>query len=190
MERVNEGFQQQRKLANSSLNWKRTLCPLSQKGTRGEAIPAAWREWEKPQNYESHRNISTTANNVCICCQKAWSSGRRRRRLQFHVKEPPLPCSPPTSPQSKRSSQGASKQPTRPEIIRKVKAEPPGISLQRHNGTFWRNARCTSPHLKLRNLTFVFAAGVELACTQCPVLKLPVWKEEQLHIWERLGSNL
>lgn len=42
--------------------------------------------------------------------------------------------------------------------------------------------------LKRRNWDFCFGRRTDSESTQCPVLKLPVWKEERLHIWERLGS--
>lgn len=167
------------------------LCVHWVKKGQGERPFQQLEENGKSHRTMSHTEILVQLQIMCVSvARKLGVQGGEGGGCSLMWKDLPCLVLLPLLHSQREAARGLANSPQGPEIISKIKAEPPGISLQRHNGTFWRNARCTNPHLKLRNLTFVFAAGVELACTQCPVLKLPVWKEEQLHIWERLGSNL
>lgn len=58
---------------------RRTPCPPSQKGERGEVFPAARTKCDKPQSHESPRSVSTTTSSVRAWSQEGGSAGRQAR---------------------------------------------------------------------------------------------------------------
>ena len=168
----------------------RPLCPPSQKREREENIPGSWIEGAKPQGHKHllPRDVGSAAKSV-----RAWSPERQGVQAgggrSWNTSLKALAC------WGSRRSAARHREAAGGGRWGRDKAQSrdpgPGTASSRTAQPL-RERKAGGRTIAFWNAgtgTFVLAPERGWERTQCPVLKLPVWKEEQLHIWERLGSD-